>query len=200
MKPWKQALIYVVLLLIIVIETPIITTGYYATPEPSDAIIVLGAKLIGAEPSTMLRLRLEEALKLYRQNYASTIIVSGARGPDEDISEAEAMRYYLIQNGIPADRIVIEDQSFNTYQNLANSKKLMRELGLEKAIIVSNASHIRRALILARNVGLEASAAAAPMAGNNTYLLVKQYAREGAAVFLLLITTGHLSNGNSSLP
>lgn len=199
MKRWKHVLMVLILLIIIIIEIPIIAEGYFAKPQPGDAIIVLGAKLIGAEPSTMLRLRLDEAIRLYRRNYAPMIIVSGARGYDEEVSEADAMRNYLVTNGIPADRIIIEDQSFNTYQNLTNSKKLMREQGWEKAIIVSNASHIRRALILAQDIGLEASASAAPMA-NNTYLLIKQYVREGAAVFLLLITRGILPNDNSSLP
>lgn len=195
----KQVLIVLILSIIVFIELPIIAAGYFAKPKPGDAIIVLGAKLIGSEPSTMLRLRLDEAIRLFRHNYAPVIIVSGARGYDEEITEAESMRNYLVANGIPAEKIMIEDQSFNTYQNLTNSQKLMREQGWEKAIIVSNASHIRRSLILAQDIGLEASASAAPMA-NNTYLLVKQYAREGAAVLLLLITRGILPNGNSSLP
>lgn len=184
MKTIKQYLLVFCLLIALAVETPIITVGLFSKPEPGDAIIVLGAKLIGSEPSTMLRLRLDEALNLYRLGYAATIIVSGAQGRDEIISEAAAMRQYLIQNGVPEKSILTEDQSFNTYQNLSNSKKIMRQHGLNKAIIVSNASHIRRSLVLARELDLPASAAPAPMA-DNPYLLVKQYIREGAAMLFL---------------
>lgn len=62
----------------------------------------------------------------------------------------------------------------------------MKEHGLEQAIIVSNASHIRRSLILAQHLGINATGAPAPMA-DNPYLTAKQYAREGAAMVSLLI-------------
>lgn len=185
-KKLKNYILGFVLLTIIIVEVPIIAVGHLAKPEPGDAIIVLGAKLIGSEPSTMLRLRLDEAIKLYTQGFASTIIVSGARGADEETSEASAMRTYLIDKGIPSDKIIIEDNSFNTYQNLNNCRVIMLERGLARAIIVSNASHIRRALVLANNLGINATGAPAPMA-NNPYLTAKQYAREGAAMVSLLV-------------
>jgi uncharacterized SAM-binding protein YcdF (DUF218 family) len=135
----------------------------------------------------MLRLRLDEAIKLYEAGYAPTIIVSGAQGPDESISEAASMKAYLLNHGIPAERILLEDQSFNTYQNLANSHKIMQENNLRTAVIVSNASHIRRSLLLAQNLGIQATGSPAPMA-SNPYLTTKQYVREGAAVAVLFLT------------
>ncbi|MDD4601991.1 hypothetical protein SDC9_27479 [bioreactor metagenome] len=182
----KKYILGLILLSIIVIEIPIIAVGQLSKPEPGDAIIVLGAKLIGNQPSTMLRLRLDEANKLYHQGYATTIIVSGAQGPDEETSEALAMQAYLVRQGIPPEKILIEDKSFNTFENLYNCRAIMLEEGLESAIIVSNASHIRRSLVLARNLGIKATGAPAPMA-DNTYLTAKQYAREGAAMLSLLI-------------
>lgn len=67
-----------------------------------------------------------------------------------------------------------------------NSQRIMREHGLNQAIIVSNASHIRRSLVLAQNLGIKASGSPAPMA-NNYLLTAKQYAREGAAMISLLV-------------
>lgn len=185
-RKMQKCLVAVALITAFAVEAPIIAVGYFAKPEPGDAIIVLGAKLIGNEPSTMLRLRLDEAVKLFNESYAPNIIVSGAQGPDEIASEAAAMQSYLISRGIPPDHIIIEDRSFNTYQNLNNCRAIMNERGLKRAIIVSNASHIRRALVLARNIGLEATGAPAPMA-NNAYLTAKQYIREGAAMFALTV-------------
>lgn len=182
----KNYILGLVLLSIVIIEIPIIAVGQLAKPQPSDAIIVLGARLIGKEPSTMLRLRLDEAVKLYGQGFAATIIVSGAKGPDEEVSEASAMRTYLVSKGIPSEQILMEDNSFNTFQNLNNCRMIMMQHKLERAIIVSNASHIRRSLILAQNLGIKATGAPAPMA-DNPYLTAKQYAREGAAMVSLLI-------------
>ncbi|WP_371381576.1 YdcF family protein [Sporomusa aerivorans] len=182
----RRFLLMVVVITVVAVEIPIIAVGHLTKPVPGDAIIVLGAKLIGDEPSTMLRLRLDEAIHLYSQGYAPAIIVSGAQGQDESISEAAAMRHYLIKKGIPDNSIYIEDKSYNTYQNLLNSKNIMREHGFRQAIIVSNASHIRRSLVLAQQLGIEASGSPAPMA-DNAYLTAKQYAREGAAMLSLIM-------------
>lgn len=182
----QKGLIAVALITMVAVELPIIAVGYFSKPEPADALIVLGAKLIGNEPSAMLRLRLDETIKLYSEGYAPNIIVSGARGRDEIASEASVMQNYLIAHGIPSHRIIVEDRSFNTYQNLSNSQAIMTAHGLKRAIIVSNSSHIRRSLALARTLGLEATGAPAPMA-NNAYLTTKQYLREGAAMLALTI-------------
>jgi uncharacterized SAM-binding protein YcdF (DUF218 family) len=187
LKKLHKYFLFILLLIALAIEIPIIAVGYLAQPLASDTIIVLGAKLIGQEPSIILRLRLDEAIKLYREGYASTIIVSGAQGEDEEVSEAASMKNYLINHGISAEHILVEDKSFNTYQNLTNSHKIMQENNLKTAIIVSNASHIRRSLIVAQNLGIIATGAPAPMA-NNVYLTTKQYIREGAAVAVLLLT------------
>ena len=182
----RSILLFLTLIILIVVELPIILVGQNATPRPGDTIIVLGAKLVGHEPSTMLRLRLDEAIQLYTNGYASSIIVSGGRGSDEEVTEAQAMHDYLVAHGIPDQAILLEDRSANTYQNLINSQQIMRQKGWNYAIIVSNASHIRRSLVLAQNIGLDASGAPAPMADN--YLLTaKQYAREGAAMISLFV-------------
>jgi uncharacterized SAM-binding protein YcdF (DUF218 family) len=182
---FRKYLLVLFLLVLALIEIPIIMVGHTAKPVPSDTIIVLGAKLIGREPSAILLLRLEEALRLYEAKYAAAIIVSGGKGWDEEISEAAAMRQFMISRGVPAASVYIEEQSKNTFQNLAYSQAIMREKSLSSAIIVSNASHIRRALALANQLGMQATGSAAPMA-NNLYLTTKQYAREGAAMVSLL--------------
>ncbi|HWR07460.1 YdcF family protein [Sporomusa sp.] len=182
----RRYLLLLVVITVAVVEIPIVAVGYLTKPVPSDTIIVLGAKLIDDQPSTMLRLRLDEAIQLYTQGFAPFIIVSGAQGLDEIASEADVMRNYLVNKGIPAERIYVENKSYNTYQNLLYSKNIMREHGFRQAIIVSNASHIRRSLVLAQQLGIEASGSPAPMA-DNAYLAAKQYAREGAAMLSLLM-------------
>lgn len=188
-KKLQRYIFFTLGLLILAIEIPIITVGYRTQPIPSDTIIILGAKLIGQTPSMILKLRLDEGIKLYHEGYAPTIIVSGAQGKDEEISEAAGMKNYLIHQGIPAEKILLDDKSFNTHQNLANSQAIMQEKSFKTAIIVSNSSHMRRSLVLAYNLGIEASGAPAPMP-NNIYLTTTQYLREGAAMVTLLFKDG----------
>lgn len=183
-KRWCTYLLVIALLIAVTVEIPIIAAGKTTKPVPADVLIILGAKLAGREPGAMLRLRLDEALRLYQQGYAPQIIVSGAQGRDEEESEANAMRDYLVAHGVPAAAIHLEAASFNTYQNLANSRAIMAEQGFRRAIIVSSASHIHRALSLARLLHIDATAAPAPMA-DSLYLTVTQYLREGAAMLLL---------------
>lgn len=181
---WRASILFAILFVFLAIETPVVAVGELAKPTPADVMIVLGSRVIGSEPGPMLRLRLEEALRLYRQGLAPIIIVSGARGDDEEVSEALAMRNYLVREGVPDERILTEDKSFSTHQNLANSQAVMSRHGYRTALIVSNASHIHRSLVLARGLGLEAIAAPAPMP-DNLYLRVRQYLREGAAMVAL---------------
>lgn len=184
-KKAQKYLLFIIVLMVIVIELPILLIGLTTKPIPSDVIIVLGAKLIHSEPSTMLKLRLDKGLALLHEGYAPMIMVSGAKGSDEEISEAVAMRQYLLQQGVSANNIIIEDNSYSTWQNLSNCKMLMNDYGFHSAIIVSNTSHMRRALKMATDMGMQASGAAAPMAANNSYLTIKQYLREGAAMVAL---------------
>lgn len=185
-KKLQKYFFFLLTLLILVIEIPIIVVGYQTHPTPSDTIIILGAKLIGHTPSTILRLRLDEGIRLYNEGYASTIIVSGAQGKDEIISEAVGMQTYLIEHGIPSEHILLDDKSFNTYQNLANSQMIMNDNGFKTAIIVSNSSHMRRSLVIAHSLGLQATGSPAPMSGN-IFLTTTQYLREGAAMTTLLV-------------
>lgn len=76
--------------------------GARARPSASDCAIVLGCGLYGTAPSPFLMARLDEGARLYREGYANRIIVSGGKGPGEDITEADAMKDYLVERGVPS--------------------------------------------------------------------------------------------------
>ena len=124
-----------------------------------DYVIALGCGLLqGERVSRLLSGRLDKAIKIYRRSMASArIIVSGGQGPDEKISEAEAMKRYLVEQGIPETDIIKEDQSVNTFENIRNSKAIIdsRKGRGETAVCTSN-SHVLRALIYARQNELQA--------------------------------------------
>lgn len=145
------------LVILISIQLAVIITPLRATPKKSDTIIVLGAQLWGDKPAPMLQYRLNKALELYNDGYAPTIIVSGARGDDELITEALAMKIYLVEKGIPEDIIFEEDNSYSTYENLYYSNKIMQDNELKSAIIVTNNFHVHRSLMIANRLNIDVS-------------------------------------------
>lgn len=135
----------------------IIYFGYSVKPKKADCIIVLGCKVQGEEPSHFLRARLNLALDLLKNGYAKYIIVSGGQGKNEKITEAEAMKRYLIKKGVKEEQIIKEDKSYSTYENLLNSMEIMKYMGFKDAIIVSNKYHLKRAALIANKLGIKAS-------------------------------------------
>ncbi|WP_034869141.1 YdcF family protein [Clostridium lundense] len=131
--------------------------GKNSKGEKSDCIIVLGCSVYGENPSPFLQWRTEEGYRLFKEGYADFIIVSGGKGPGESISEAEAMKRYLLKKGVKEEFIIKEDQSKTTMENLINSKRIMEKKGFNKSIIVSNKYHLKRASLMAKKVGIDAS-------------------------------------------
>ena len=155
--------------------------------ENADYIIVLGAGLNnGHELSQTLRDRLNAALEcLNKYNNDSYIVVSGGQGDDEDMSEAEAMERYLLDNGVSKDRIIKEDKSTNTSENFKFSKDKI-ELHSKNEIknlsvkIVTTDFHAFRSNMLAKRNGYENI----KVYSSNTvsYLIPVFYTREAVAV------------------
>ncbi|MBQ3574819.1 MAG: YdcF family protein [Clostridia bacterium] len=127
-----------------------------------DCIIVLGARVWpDGRMSNTLIYRCVRALEIMRMYPECRLIASGGRGSDEPVSEAEAMRTYFMRADIPEDRIIMEDQSRSTLENLRFSKKIMEAMGMETAMIVTSDYHAERALWMARDLGIDAAVAAA---------------------------------------
>lgn len=92
----------------------------------SNYVIVLGAGVKGKRPSLTLKQRLDTTIKyINNQDKKPKIIVSGGQGPGEDISEAQAMKKYLVDNGIKEELIIMEKKSTNTNENLLFSKDIL---------------------------------------------------------------------------
>lgn len=163
-KPVERRIIMgigIVLTLIIILSAllgaSIFLYGQSVKPEKSDCIIVLGCQVYGTVPSPFLKSRLEEGLRLYNQGYGSFIIVSGGKGAGEDITEALAMRDYLVSRGVSQSSVIMESDSASTYQNIINSKRVMNNCNLKSAVIVSNSYHLRRISLIAEKESLKAS-------------------------------------------
>ena len=118
-----------------------------------DAVIILGAGIKGERLSLTLKYRLDKGLEYIALNPNAKIIVTGGKGPGESITEAEAMRHYLVSQGIENERIIIEDKATSTYENLMYSSEFLNEG--DKVVIVTDGFHIFRGVSMAKKFGLE---------------------------------------------
>ena len=103
-------------------------------------------------PSYVLQKRLDKAIEYLNANPETKVIVSGGQGYNEPISEAEGMQGYLETAGIDPERILMEDASTNTTQNLIFSGELL-DKSEDSVVVITNNFHMFRALAIARKQG-----------------------------------------------
>ena len=151
-------------------------------PENPDAVIVLGCKVNGNTPSRMLKRRLDSAVIYLNENEDVVCIVSGGKGEDEKISEAQAMKEYLVDKGIDEGRILTEDKSVNTLENIKNSVALLGGNGSGEIAIITDGFHQYRAGYIAESFGYDAAAINAQTDFFNAVLMPTYYIREWMAI------------------
>jgi len=132
--------------------------------ENYDTIIVLGGGVItGCKLDLSMQSRMNTAFELYRQNKSAKMIFTGGpTSPYQKCVESEAMRQYALKKNISEIAIIKESLSLNTYQNAYQTTNLMRELGLNKALIVTSDFHTRRADYIFQQYDITFSMVAAP--------------------------------------
>jgi uncharacterized SAM-binding protein YcdF (DUF218 family) len=127
-------------------------------PQPADAAVVLGAAVYRDRPSPVFRERINHAVELYRSGRVAYLIFTGGFGPGDNFAEAEAARDYAIESGVPDEVILIETVSTDTEENLAEAGKIIEAMGFERVLVVSDPLHMLRAMAIAADLGLDASA------------------------------------------
>ncbi len=126
-----------------------------------DAVIVLGAGIHGESLSITLRNRLDVAVEYYKNNPDCVIVVSGGQGPQEDITEALAMKRYLLEKDIPFEIVFEEGRSTSTAENFRFSKEILDSYFYNKqysVAFVTDDFHIYRAEKTAENEGINQTA------------------------------------------
>lgn len=147
-----------------------------AVPVASDAAVILGAGVWNGRPSPALRERLDVALELWVGNLVKTFICTGGVG-DDPRSEASVCAEYLQTHGVPPRQIVLEERSASTWENLANARSLLKERDLNTVLIITHGFHLKRALVQARDLGIEASGAPVRIRPiNERYLTLREVA------------------------
>lgn len=120
----------------------------------ADYVVVLGAGVIGTRVTPLLAARIERGIELLHSNPGAVLIMSGGQGPGEDVAEGEAMARYAEEKGVGIEKIIIENRSKSTEENLLFSSRLM-EKDRPKVVVVTTSYHVFRALLLAKQQGLK---------------------------------------------
>ena len=130
-----------------------VMSAAFARPEPGlDAIIVLGARVNEDGPSGSLNERIQTAAEYLRANPDTIVVASGGQGDDEPMSEAACIYDALVALGVDPDRILVEDASTSTVENLTNSFAMLRGRAVRVGL-VTNDFHIFRATCVGRKLG-----------------------------------------------
>ena len=130
--------------------------------QPADVAIVLGASVAGNEPSPVYRERINHAVQLYNEGCVKAMIMTGGIGEGNVRSDADIALEYAESQGIPHDAILIEEESTITAENLENAKAIMTEHNMNTALLVSDPLHMKRAMLLARDLGIQAYSSPTP--------------------------------------
>lgn len=146
--------IYILSLMAIYSFSAILNLIHLRKKRKADYIVVLGAGLIGDRVTPLLASRIEKGMKLLDYNPDAKIIMSGGQGQGEDIAEGAAMARYAIEKGVDKSRVIVEEKSVSTQENLVFSKELMTG-EQPKIIVVTTAYHVFRALLLAKKLGIK---------------------------------------------
>ena len=151
------------------------------TDYSEDAVIVLGAGVKGESVTRILAHRLNAAAEYWNENPEAYIVVTGGLGNRATITEAEAMARFLTAKGVPRERILLEEQSTSTYENLSFAKEILDERFPQgfRAVLITNDFHVYRAVRTARQAGIPAGHVGAY---TDWYMWPVNYLREMLAV------------------
>lgn len=181
------SLFIIFLISFIIVQGIVIYEGTKNEEKKVYYIVTLGARLYGRTPSESLMERLNTTLD-YAKKYKDTkIIVCGGQGLDEDIPEAEAMEYFLINRGIDKNRIIKEESSTSTFENLKNAKEIIERLDDRDDIeigIVTSDYHIYRSKLIAKRLGFKVIGLPSK---TPTILIPRSYFREYFAIIKSII-------------
>jgi uncharacterized SAM-binding protein YcdF (DUF218 family) len=186
------AILLAILLVGMAITAAPILWGVVSQPEAScDYLILLGAGVDGDTPSPILQDRINQAYTYLTEHPDTICIVTGGKGDDENLSEAQCMFNHLTAMGIQGGRIWMEDQATSTVENFEYSVKLLQEKTgsiPENLGVMSNEFHLFRAKLIAKANGLDPIFVAAPT--SQMMVRINYTVREIFALWNYLITGG----------
>jgi uncharacterized SAM-binding protein YcdF (DUF218 family) len=169
---WRKVLLGLLLCLLVwygFLLTRIYAYSSQSDAAPADAAIVLGAAVWGTRPSPVFAERINHAIALYQAGEVGALVFTGGVGQNDERAEAEVARDYAVQRGVPVEHIYVETRSRTTYENLLGAKAVLVEQGGGRVLIVSDPLHMKRAVTIARDLGLDAYPSPTPTSRYETW-------------------------------
>ncbi|MDR0287973.1 MAG: YdcF family protein [Clostridiales bacterium] len=171
-----------------IVSSVVVSKSRMSPKQGADVVIILGAGIRGESLTAVLKDRIDVAAEYLNDNPHTIAVASGGQGPGESIPEAVAIQRELIRLGISEDRIIVESESRNTYQNFEYSKILLDERFGEDnytAVFATTDFHVFRSGMIAKDAGIPAQGIGV---ASLWYLIPNFYLRE----YLSLIKYGLL--------
>jgi uncharacterized SAM-binding protein YcdF (DUF218 family) len=197
------------LVVVIIIPTYALFVTWNAAKNPevktsAGAIVVAGASQLNGAPGDVLLARLEEAKRLFGEEYAPLIITVGAGAPGDRTTEAAAGRYWLIRNGVPKSKVFALPVGRDTLTQTKSYITEMKKRNLDTVIIATDAYHCNRAITMAKDFDAIASCSPSQSGPNTLEKSRFRYLIREAGAYLSYITLGrrgihisdHLTNGS----
>jgi uncharacterized SAM-binding protein YcdF (DUF218 family) len=136
---------------------------------PADAAIVLGAEVWGEHPSPVFEERIKHAINLYKAGNVRAIVFTGGVGEGDQLAESEVAQKYAVSQGVPAKDVYCETFSHITFENLRGAKEILDRQNLKTALVVSDPLHMKRAITMARDLGIDAYPSPTPTSRYETW-------------------------------
>lgn len=159
---WLCIVAIVILMINIKTGISIYLYGKIDDKQKADAIIVLGAETTDDGVSPVYRERLNHAIWLYKSGYAENIITTGGVANGNREADAQIAKQYIVENGVPESVAYTEKRSVITEENLRFAKEIMNMNNFYSCIIVSDPLHMKRAMLMAKDVGIKAFSSPTP--------------------------------------
>lgn len=129
---------------------------------PADAAVVLGAAVWGDAPSPVFQERINHAINLYHAGRVQALIFTGGVGSGDQQAESVVASRYAVAHGVNPEDTWCELTSRITWENLQGAKQIVDDQGFTRVLIVSDPLHMRRSVLMARDLGLVAEASPTP--------------------------------------
>ena len=165
MRKFAKRLLLIVSVLVLLfglIAGRIYTFSNTRSDAKADAAVVLGAAVWTSTVSPVFRERINHGIDLYQTGKVRKLIFTGGQGNPNEPTESSAARQYALQRGVPMADILIEEKSHTTYENILYAKQLADTHGIKKVLIVSDPLHMKRAVVMAKDVGFAAEPSPTP--------------------------------------
>lgn len=165
--------------------------------RPADVAVVLGAGTYNGEVSPVYQERINHGIWLYENGYVEKLILTGGYGEGSTVSDAAAARQYTVSAGMPEADILLEERSTITQENLLYTKELMEEAGYETAVVVSDPLHMKRAMLLAKDAGMEAYSSPTPTSRYKSFHTKAKFLAREVFYYIWIpgLPPGHLTSG-----